>query len=157
MKFQLKKKCPRCETKMPAAVAMCPSCQLNFQKFEMATNKEAKEAYHAGEADQVLMRKGCPVDVSKWKLLLICIFLGFMGGHYYYVGRTKKGICFTIFFLIGVINAIVLTVLKATPTGELWQVFTLFVLMWGGVLFLWIVDIAHILFNRFKIPVSLRR
>ncbi len=157
MKFKLNKKCPRCETKSPIAIVVCPNCQLNFQKFDMATNKEAKEAYRAGDRDQVLFRKGCPVDVSKIKLLLMCIFLGFLGGHYYYVGRYKKGIFFTAFFFVGVINAVVNSVLKVSPTGDLWQVFTLLVLIWGIVLFMWIVDIANILFNRFKVPVSLRR
>ena len=157
MKLRLNKKCPRCETKVPASTVICPTCQLNFQKFEMATNKEAKEAYREGEADQVILRKGCPSDVKKIKLLLLCIFLGFTGAHYYYVGRTKKGIFFTFFFVVGVLNAVVTNVLKQTFTGDIWQIFTLLVLIWGVVLFMWIIDIANILFNKFKIPVSLRR
>ena len=148
------KRCPRCNTKVPVGTVSCPGCMLNFQKFDSATNKEAKEALKMGEKERVLMRKGCPKDVKRIKLLLMAIFLGFAGGHHYYVGRYKMGLFYTFFFIIGVTNAIVTSVLNATPTGDLWQIFTLLVLAWGAVLCLWIIDIAKICVNHYKIPVS---
>ena len=148
------KRCPRCNTKMPVEIVCCPSCQLNFQKFEQATNKEAKEAIQQGEKERVLMRKGRPADVSFIKLLLITIFLGFSGAHYYYVGRYKMGAFFSIFFAVGLINAILTTLLKSMPTGDVYQIFSLLVLVWGAVLMLWIIDIAKVCVNKFKIPVS---
>ncbi|MBQ8615715.1 MAG: hypothetical protein IJ415_04040 [Clostridia bacterium] len=148
------KRCPRCNTKMPVEIVSCPSCQLNFQKFETATNAEAKQAIREGEKDRVLMRKGRPSDVSAVKLILITIFLGFTGAHYYYVGRYKMGAFFSIFFAVGIVNAILNSLLDATPTGDLYQVFTLLVLVWGVVIALWIIDVAKVCFNKFKIPVS---
>ena len=148
------KRCPRCNNKTPIEIVVCPNCQLNFQKFDTATNKEAKQAMNEGEKERVLMRKGCPSDVSKVKLLLLAIFLGFTGAHYYYVGRYKMGGFFTVFFAVGLVNAIINTLLEVMPTGELYQIFTLLVLVWGAVIFMWIVDIAKITFNKFKIPVS---
>jgi len=139
---------------MPVEIVTCPNCQLNFQKFENATNLEAKEALKSGEKERVLIRTGFPKDVSKIKLLLITIFLGFTGAHYYYVGRFKMGAFFTIFFGVGVLNAIINSLLNVKPTGDLYQVFVLLVLVWGAVLFLWITDIAKVCFNKFKIPVS---
>lgn len=42
-------------------------------------------------------------DKKKKTALLLCIFLGWMGAHYYYVGKIGKGIIFTCTFgLIGV-------------------------------------------------------
>lgn len=41
---------------------------------------------------------------SKKKAYMLCLFTGMFGGHYYYVGRTKRGILasFTLnFFLLG--------------------------------------------------------
>lgn len=41
---------------------------------------------------------------SKKKALLICIFLGFFGGHYYYVGRIGMGLLYTFtlgLFMLG--------------------------------------------------------
>ena len=148
------KRCPRCNTKMPVEIVSCPSCQLNFQKFESATNAEAKAAIQAGEKDRVLMRKNRPSDVSFVKLLLLTIFLGFTGAHYYYVGRYKMGAFFSIFFGVGIVNGIINSLLKTAPTGDLYQVFTLLVLVWGAVIALWIIDIAKVCLNKFKIPVS---
>ena len=136
---------------------VCPSCQLKYDKFEMATNKEAKEAYRNGNKEQVILRTGCPSDVKFWKLLLIAIFLGFAGGHHYYVGRVKLGAFYSIFCLVGIANAILTVVFGATIRGELWEIFSLLVLVWGVVLFMWIIDVAKICLNKFKIPVSLNR
>ena len=154
MNLYKNKRCPRCNTKMPIEIVSCPSCQLNFQKFDSATNKEAQEAIKMGEKERVLMRTGRPADVKFLPLLLITIFLGFTGAHYYYVGRYKKGAFFTIFFAVGIVNAVLNTLLKTHPTGEVYEVFTFLVLIWGLVIMLWIVDIAKICLNKFKIPVS---
>ena len=77
-----------------------------------------------------------------------------MGGHYYYVGRYKMGAFYTIFFAVGLVNGIISSLLETAPTGDLYQVFTFLVLIWGLVVALWIIDIAKICFNKFKIPVS---
>jgi len=148
------KHCPRCKEKMPIEIVVCPNCQLNFQKFESATNAEAKVAIKQGENNKVLMRNSRPNDVSFVKLFLITIFLGFTGAHYYYVGRYKMGAFFSIFFAVGIINGILTALLDATPKGDLFQIFTLLVLVWGFVLMLWIIDIAKVCLNKFKIPVS---
>lgn len=140
---------------MPKEINICPTCQLNYDKFNNATNSEAKVAIHMDERERVLYRRGCPSDVSKVKLLLLTIFLGFTGAHHYYVGRTGKGIFYSIFFVIGVVNAILTTVLQSTPHGELWEIFTLLVLVWGVVIMMWLIDIADVILNRYKIPVSL--
>ena len=141
---------------MPVEIVVCPSCQLNFQKFEKATNKEAKEAIAEGEKEKVLMRKGRPSDVKFVPLLLFTILLGFTGAHYYYVGRYKMGLFFSIFFAVGLVNGIISSMFKEAPTGDLFQIFTLLVLVWGAVLVLWIVDIAKVCLNHFKIPVGRR-
>ncbi|MBR2970053.1 MAG: hypothetical protein IKC49_03260 [Clostridia bacterium] len=154
MKVSMNKRCPRCNAKAPAVARICPNCQLNYEKFDSATNREAKDAMRADESDRVLMRKGCPPDVKRWKLLLMAIFLGFMGGHYYYVGRNKMGLFFTSFFMVGVINGLLTTFLADYLTGVWYQLFTILVLIWGIVIMFWMVDVIKIIFNHFKIPVS---
>lgn len=154
MKLGLNKKCPRCETKMATSLVVCPNCQLNFKKFNEATNAEAKKAIKEGNKDQVLLKKGYPADVKKWSLILITIFGGFLGAHYYRVGRYKMGLFFTIAFLIGCANAIINTLVEQSGSGVVWEIFTLLVLVWGAVLFMWIIDIAKVCLNQFKIPVS---
>lgn len=149
------KKCPRCNFKTAKSANVCPSCQLNYTKFDKATNAEAKRALSAGENNRVIYRKGCPSDVSKVKLLLLTIFLGFMGAHLYRVGRWKKAIFYSSFFLIGLTYAILSTVLTITTYSLVWEIFYILYLVWGAVILMWLIDIAHVIFNKFKIPVSL--
>ncbi|MBR6778924.1 MAG: hypothetical protein IKM43_02085 [Clostridia bacterium] len=154
MEFFKNKICPRCGKKVDKSIVVCPSCQLNYDKFNTATNAEAKQALAQGETDRVLMRTGYPSDVKKWKLILLTIFLGFTGAHYYYVGRKKMGLFFTAFFIVGITHAIITAYVDASPKGDLWQIFTMLTLIWGVVAVLWLADIAKVVFNRFKIPVS---
>lgn len=135
----------------------CPKCRLNYSKFEQATNIEGKRALKQREYDRVVYRSGCPSDIARWKLLLFTIFFGFIGMHNYYVGRTKRGVFFTIFFIVGIVNAIITGILRIEPSGELWEIFAFLVLIWGIVIFLWIIDIFKVALNKFKIPVSLPR
>lgn len=43
-------------------------------------------------------------DKKKWIAFVLCLCTGFLGGHYYYVGRTIKGLLYTFtggLFFIG--------------------------------------------------------
>ena len=151
---KINKRCPRCETKMPISASVCPSCGLNYTKFNSATNKAGKVALKEGRKEDVIFRKGCPTDVNKTKLLLLAIFLGFTGAHNYYVGRLGKGLFYSIFFLVGISNAVLTVVFKAVFTGWVYEVVTILVLIWGLVILMWMFDIINIIFNKYKIPVS---
>lgn len=148
------KKCPRCGTKLDKQAMVCPSCGLNYIKFNEATNKEAKQAMIEGEKDRVLLRTGCPSDIKRWKLILMCIFLGCAGGHHYYVGRKYWGLFYSCFFLIGVINAFVTVFFPEVVNTDAFQIFYLLVLIWGIVIVMWIIDLVKICLNKYKIPVS---
>lgn len=154
MRIRLNKRCPRCNEKTPVEMMICPGCQLNYQKFETATNAEAKQALREGEKDRVLMRKGRPSDVKFVPLVVLALALGFTGAHHYYVGRYKMGIFYSIFFVVGVINAIIFSLIPELPKGFIFEIFDLMVLVWGAVLCMWIIDIAKICLNHYKIPVS---
>jgi len=152
--MKIKKKCPRCQYKMMASLTSCPNCSLNFEKFNSATNKEAKVAISQGEKDRVIMRKGFPSDVRKIPFLLITIFLGMFGVHHYSVGRWKMGLTYSIFFLIGCTNAILTSFLGGKLSGGLYEVFSFLVLGWGLVLILWILDVVKVITNSYRVPVS---
>lgn len=149
------KNCPRCEFRMPVSSLVCPSCGLNYAKFNQATNQAGKKALREGRKEDVIYRKGCPADVSKIKLMLFAIFLGFVGGHHYYVGRYGKGLFCSIFFAIGLTNAILTGAFHAVITGFVYELLSVLVLIWGAVLLMWIFDLVNICLNKYKIPVSL--
>ena len=151
------KRCPRCNFKVDAGCKVCPSCRLNYDKLDLATNSEAKKALAEKDKDRVVYAQGCPTDIKKWKLLLIAIFLGFCGGHHFYTGRKGWGIFYFVFFVAGITDALVMFINKFEPRGDWYQIFYLFVLVWGVVLTLWLIDIVKIIFNKFKVPVSLPR
>lgn len=140
---------------MPVQARVCPGCGLNYDKFEMATNRAGKAALKERRKDDIVMRKGCPTDVNKTKLLLLAVFLGFTGAHNYYVGRYGRGMFFTIFFLFGVANAVLTTLYKSALSGAFFEVLTILSLIWGVVLLTWLFDIINIVLNKYKIPVSL--
>lgn len=53
-------------------------------------------------------------DRKKWTAFWLCLFFGFWGAHYFYVGRKGKGIlcfCTVGFFIIGWFHDLV-TILK---------------------------------------------
>jgi len=151
------KRCPRCNFKVDSSTNTCPACRLNYQKFNMATNAEAKKAMREGDKDRVVFRTGVPSDIKKWQLILITIFLGFCGGHYFYTGRKNRGLFYFCFFVVGVVNAVINLITGGSPKGDMYQIFYLLVLVWGIVVVLWLVDIIKVCFNRFKVPVSLPR
>ena len=146
------KRCPRCNLKMPKECVVCSNCKLNFQKYDSATNYEAKQAMRQGETERVLMRTGTPIDINKIKLWLLTFFLGFMGAHYLYVGRKKMGIFCLSFFIVGLLNAGVQIAFQVR--NDLTEILSFLSLIWGAVLLIWIIDIFKVAFNRFKIPVS---
>ena len=137
-----------------ASLKTCPHCSLNFEKFYTATNKEAKEAIREGESHKVLMRTGRPDDVKLYKLLLLSIFLGFIGVHHYSVGRWKSGLAYSIFFIVGCVNGVLTSILESSIVGGAYAILELLVLGWGLVLILWILDVVKIILNRYRIPVG---
>lgn len=153
LKGRVNKKCPRCGNECLLTQVECDECGLVFSKIEKATNKEGKRRLLRGEKDLVIYVKKCPIDVKKWKLILITIFAGLFGAHYFYVGRWKWGLSillyfFAVLFMGVVFNAYFLTIWEGT-------FFSVFGPLTGIYTIIWLNDIRKVCFNRFKIPVSI--
>ena len=88
--------CPKCYGKIDKVSNRCKSCGFNMRELNGATHKDVKRAKKEGFCDDVLYTTTLPVDISKKKLLLLCIFLGLFGGHSYYTGKWVKGLFSTI-------------------------------------------------------------
>ncbi len=151
MRLFSNKRCPRCETKMPKEAFICPGCRLNFEKYNQATNTAAKQALREGEKERVLLRKGCPSDIKRWKLLLITIFGGWFGAHHYSVGRRGMGLTYTIFLIIGMLFC---AAFSLEYSGALMEMLTLAAFGWGIITIMWLADIFKVCLNTYKIPVG---
>lgn len=148
------KRCPRCNFKTPNNMGRCGNCGLNFIKFEDATNAEAKSAFRMGEKERVLHTKQIPSDVSKWKILSMCIFGGWFGLHYFNLGKLWRG----LFQILGVVLALIYIYCAGKlniRTGYLGNLILVCGFIWVASFIIWITDIVSIIFNRFKYPVSL--
>ena len=147
------KKCPRCGNKCLISQAKCDECGLLFARLDDATNKAGKIRLARKQKEYVIYVSKCPKDIKKWKLILIVTFLGLFGGHYFYIGRWKWGLAMLCYFFavlfIGVIfNAFFIEWLNG-------NIFSLFGPLTGIYTFIWLNDIRRVVFNTFKIPVSI--
>ena len=86
-----------------------------------------------------------PDNVKKGKLFCLCLFLGWIGAHNFYVRNRKKAWTTVTFFSISCLSMMFsgLAFIKAI---ELWLIgFTGFV-----VIFMWMSDLVNILFGQFS-------
>lgn len=147
------KRCPRCDTKTPIFQDKCDYCGLIFSRLNKATNFAAKKAMKKKEYNKVIMDKVLPSDVNKWNLFVYALFFGWFGFHYAKVGRYKM-------FTYMIIASAMIYIAALLPMTWFNHEY-LFLLMWGLVLpgsvsaIWWIVSLFQILFNRFKVPISI--
>ena len=146
------KTCPRCDMKVPEFTEVCPDCGLDFARLDKATNADAKRKKLRGDRDFIIMTKKLPHDVSFLKLLLLCIFLGPVGAHNYYVGRYLKGSIlladFVIAILLVIFNAPLISALGDKPFSAISTILGLIMLMW-----FW--DLLQIITKKYKVPVAI--
>lgn len=148
------KRCPRCNFKTYSDMARCGNCGLNFEKFNSATNAEAKSAFRMGEKERVLYTKKVPSDVNKWKLLILCILGGWFGLHYFKIGRIFKGWFQVAGFMLAFVYSFC-AVQQNIRTGYLGALILICGIIWLSSFVIWLTDTVSIIFNRFKYPVSL--
>ncbi|MBQ3494338.1 MAG: hypothetical protein IJA69_02875 [Clostridia bacterium] len=148
-KFKTTKICPRCGEKCDLAEPKCTDCGLVFSRLEFGSNKLAKKNIIAKQKDQVVYVKQFPKDLKRWKVGLLCGFLGLWGIHNLYVGKFFKGI-FMLIAGILVTGAVTITALMFNQT------YTTIASIFGGFLgIFWILDFFNILFCQFKVPISI--
>lgn len=147
-------KCPRCGNKTASNFPKCGVCGLNFKKFATATNSEAKSAIRMGERDRVLYSTTPPYDINKTNVLIMAIFGGWCGIHYFSIGRFLKGIFQIIGFIFGMIYC-VYRMNGNSLNGFIGNLVLVLGIIWVITILLWITDIVKIIFNKFKYPVSL--
>lgn len=147
------KKCPRCGNKCLISQAKCDDCGLLFARLDDATNKAGRIRLARKQKEYVINVTKCPKDIKKWKLILMVTLLGLCGGHYFYVGKWKNGLAMLLYFFsvvfIGVIfNAFFLEALNG-------YFFSIYGVVTGVYCLVWLNDIRRVVFNTFKIPVSI--
>lgn len=141
------KKCPRCGNKCLSQQDKCEECGLIFERLEQSSNKAAKLKLLHFDSDYVIYTNHYPKDISYIKLLLLTIFLGIMGAHYYYVGKFIKGILMSLSFVYLVFCTIFNAQLMQYENNSL------FFLPIGIAGICWVVSLIYVIVRKFKVPV----
>ncbi len=113
--------CKECGQKIAAKAVICPHCGCQVEKPQEAAapqivinnsnqnqnqNQNFNAGGHGGNAK------------NKWVALLLCWFLGFLGAHKFYEGKTFMGIVYLFtagLFGIGVILDLIAILFKPNP------------------------------------------
>ncbi|MEG1582064.1 MAG: TM2 domain-containing protein [Clostridia bacterium] len=91
-----------------------------------------------------------PNDISKTKTILLCIFLGYLGAHNFYVKNIRKGWVMFSFFVLSFGLTILISSISALEYYFMSIVGCLGFLM----IFMWVSDLISLIFNKFRYRTS---
>ncbi len=147
------KRCPRCKNICLLSQVKCEECGILFARIDKATNFAGKKRLRMGEKEQVVFVGKCPEDIKKWKLIVITVFAGLFGAHYFYVGKWIKGVLMLLMFLLTLLLGVIFNAYILATLGEIF--YSYFGPVVGIYTIIWLNDIRRVCFNTFKIPVSI--
>lgn len=156
--MKTKMRCPVCGAKIKHS-QFCPYCQdVSVNQIRNASNTAAKQFIKEKRKNEVVFSNFLPEDISKKKLWLLTLLLGWAGGHLFYVGRKAKA----SFYLASISATLALVVLDLVNLALSWG--QSFIINWflqiaafcGAITFvLWAGDIIALMSGTFKVPVVL--
>ena len=119
-------KCPKCGA--PMENSACDYCGYIHQANPAIYNAVRGKTTSSMVTQVFVNTQSTPTQAnispkSRWAALAICYFLGVFGGHYFYVGRTGKGILYLFtcgLFAIGwLIDLVCIAIGKFTDSNNL--------------------------------------
>lgn len=155
-------RCPKCSARMNKNASVCFKCGTKLSQIQHASHQAVKKARAEYEPEKVVYTTHFPSDLSYPATLIMCIFLGLFGGHYFYTKRPIPGIifavCWTAFLLFFLISGLTIGFVNGYPDFEAHGlgVASVFFSMLGALVVLfWLVDVIRIAVKKFKVPVVL--
>lgn len=121
VKTQDTKFCKHCGSKIPADAIICTACgrQVEELKGEQAQPNIVINNSNANTNVNANIVGGAAGKArNKWVALLLCFFLGVMGGHKFYEGKAGLGILYIFtggLFCIGAIIDFIVILTKPNP------------------------------------------
>ncbi|MGN0961445.1 MAG: hypothetical protein ACI4PF_04530 [Christensenellales bacterium] len=152
-------RCPVCGAKL-VAKQVCPYCKITDEQILSASNKKVKEYRKTGNKDLICYTNVIPSDLSRLKIILYTIFLGWLGINHLYVSRPVRGI-YSIISTAGSFGMLIVGSLVTSYSDAgliIYNIFyNVFFYMMAINVILWIIDIFASIFKTFKVPVVLPR
>lgn len=110
--------CEFCGNKVAVDAVICPKCGAQLEELKTEEAKSNPQVIinntNTNTINGVYNHKQC----DKWVALLLCIFLGFLGGHKFYEGKAGMGILYIFtagLFGIGLIIDLITIICKPNP------------------------------------------
>lgn len=110
--------CEFCGNKVAIDAVICPKCGKQLEELKTEENKSNPQVIinntNTNTVNGGYGRKQC----DKWVALLLCIFLGFLGGHKFYEGKGGMGVLYIFtcgLFGIGIIIDLIAILCKPNP------------------------------------------
>lgn len=106
--------CEKCGNKMVIDAVICTKCGIQLEELKTEENKINPQVIINNSINDGYCRTKC----DKWISLLLCIFLGFFGGHKFYERKVGLGVLYIFTFGllgIGVIIDFITILFKPNP------------------------------------------
>ena len=154
-------RCPCCGGRIKKNENMCVRCGTKLKDIENASHQAVKQAIAEYTPEKVVLTTVWPKDLSFRNTLLMCIFFGLFGGHYFYVKRKVPGFIYLAIWCIFLVFTVISSQYTTDDLIPHFESHSLEVLYgfacFGGAMIaiLWIMDIIKIVLKHFNVPVVL--
>lgn len=156
-------RCPNCGAKIKLRYGICPKCQTKISEIKEASFSLVRKARKEYEPEKVVYTTIFPKDLSYKNTLLLCIFLGWAGGHAYYVQRYFKASMHTLLSVIFLFFVLPCAFLLQYGTAGLFDPLAIFLLKTNLIILpsacgaaavvMWMTDLIRLVTRRFEVPV----
>lgn len=110
--------CEFCGNKVAVDAVVCPKCGKQLEELRVEENKSNPQVVINNTNTNTVNGGYSKKQCDKWIALLLCIFLGLLGGHKFYEGKGGMGVLYIFtfgLFGIGIIVDIISILCKPNP------------------------------------------
>ena len=132
--------CSKCGKELVDTAVICPSCGTPTPLYDQQ-RQAAKEEPQQAAVQHITIDREADSPRSRSTALMLCIFLGILGGHRFYTGKVGTGV------LMVWLGANVLVKVAAALGG--WTAYPAATAMAAVFVVFWVADLAMILGGSF--------
>lgn len=147
-------RCPICDAKLVSG-ELCKYCGVTKDEIENGSNKKVKEYRKTDREDLVYFTKYWPKDISRLKLILYTILLGWLGINHFYVLRHKRALFSTITTTLTIIIQLLTFFIRFNRFFITEFIYEIIFMAMAINVILWVWDIFAVAFRSFKVPIVL--
>ena len=156
-------RCPNCGARIKLKYGICPTCHTKVSDIKEASFSLVRKMRKEYQPERVVYTTIFPKDLSFKSTLLFCIFLGWAGGHAYYVQRYFKASMHTLLSLMFLFFMVPCAWLLKYGTAGFLTPMAAFLLQTNLIILpsvcgaiaviIWFSDIVKLLTRHFEVPV----